>query len=127
MVAGGGAEAAEPREPRRASKISKGRRLSTVEVGVSIEGGRVTLDRMPQNLLSTNYISYLVGGGDGLRRLAEVWGALPTVRSRLENGFPSPSGALRRAAGAVRAASARVRASSGAVRVPSKVGNVICT
>ena len=63
MVAGGGAEAAEPREPRRASKISKGRRLSTVEVGVSIEGGRVTLDRMPQNLLSTNYISYLAGGG----------------------------------------------------------------
>ena len=59
--------------------------------------------------------------------MAEVRGALPTVRSRLENGFPSPSSALQRAAGAVRAASARVRAPSGAVRVPSKVGKVICT
>ena len=86
----------------------------------------MTLDRMPQNLLSTNYISYLAGG-DGLRRLASVWGALPTVRSRLGNGFPSPSGALRLAAGAVRAASRGVRAPSGAVRVPSKVGKVICT
>ena len=64
LGAGGGRKPREPREPRRASKISKGRRLSTVEVGVSKEGGRVTLDRMPQNLLSTNYISYLAGGTD---------------------------------------------------------------